>query len=159
MRLKMVRITLLLFILVFQGCGSQINRAELLRAKVDILSSGMSTCGDNAGCQIALTAFVFGGGLETPREDGVVQYAAALLPYANLFLNAYSLTLGGGGSANAMYVKGSNNTFIGWNKASSDRNSVLNSDFGSSVTSYFNNRDYTQTGADGATTQGDVTGK
>ena len=108
-------------LLLASGCASQTDQVALTQAKLEAFATSMSKCGDNQGCQVAMTAYVFGGGLNTPKEAGPVEYAAAFLPYANLFLNAYSMTLGGGGSANAMYVKGSNNTFIGWNKASADR--------------------------------------
>lgn len=151
----MKRLLIIIPLLLMTGC-STVNHVALMEAKVNALSSGMEKCGDNAGCQVALTAFIFGGGLDTPQEAGPVQYAAAFLPYANLLLNAYSLTMGGGGSANAMYVKGSNNTFIGWNRTSADRQSSVSADFGVDIANYFNNRYYTQTGADGATTQGDM---
>jgi len=147
----------LLLVLALTSCANnQQATLELKTAQVKMLTEGMAACKDDSGCKVALTAFVFGGGLDMPQEAGPVQYAAAFLPYANLFLQAYGMTLGGGGSASAMYVKGSNNTFIGWNRTSADRSSSVRADFGVDMTSYFNNKYYSQTGGDGASTLGDT---
>lgn len=127
---------IILTVFSLSGCaGSQTSQLEIKQLQLEALTTGMSKCGNNQGCQVALTAWLFGGGMNV-QEEGVVQYAAALLPYANLALTAYNMALGGSGSGGqGVVINRSNNvSLVGFNKNSLKGGGTLNAQFDATST-------------------------
>ena len=91
--------------------------------RLSAYADGMAGCGDNAACQVGLTA-AFAGGLGQQqffRPDTAVDYLRAGLPYAEIGLRAYSIWGAAGGTSGdraATIVRGDGNTLLVGNRVS-----------------------------------------
>lgn len=97
--------------------------------RLSAYADGMAGCGDNAACQVGLTA-AFAGGLGQQqffRPDTAVDYLRAGLPYAELGLRAYSIWGAAGGTSGdraATIVRGDGNTLLIGNRVSASEQST-----------------------------------
>ena len=113
-------------------------------------AEGMATCGENAACQVGLSAAYFSGSGQQNffRPDTAVDYLRAGLPYAELGTRWYQLFLGSAGTSgdrSSIYVKGDGNSFNLGNDLSAAYGSSLTVDWSnqSVKTNSLYNRSYT----------------
>lgn len=140
---------ILLFCLIPSGCAD-INATNKLIAdsntnRLSQYADGMAACGDNAACQVGLSAAFFSGAGQQIffRPDTGVDYLRAGLPYADLALRGYQVFTGSGisGDRASFYVKGDGNSFnlgnelsatdssslaVDWSNQSTKKNSLYN---------------------------------
>lgn len=111
------------------GCAdhSAINTAimENNRLTREAYADGLAGCGDNAACQVGVTAAYFSGAgqQELFKPETAKDYLQAGLPYANLALTAFGLYWNNSGNGTSgdrasIYAKGDGNTFVMGNKLS-----------------------------------------
>jgi hypothetical protein len=163
----MMKIALLLIVSLslLPGCADINDTNKLIaEANVDRLSKyadGMVACGDNAACQVGVSAAYFSGAGQQNffRPDTAVDYLRAGLPYAELGTRWYQLFLGSAGTSgdrSSIYVKGDGNSFNLGNDLSAAYGSSLTVDWSnqSVKTNSLYNRSYTL-GADRGTVADD----
>lgn len=123
------------------------GNAQRLQAYAD----GMAGCGDNAACQVGLTA-AFAGGLGQQqffKPDTAVDYLRAGLPYMDILYRSYAIwgTSGGTSGDRAVnYIKGDGNTLLIGNRTSGDNGSTASLSLNPAYTRSYDggqNRTYT----------------
>jgi hypothetical protein len=109
------------------GCAdrSGINTAimENNRANREAMADGLAACGDNAACQVGVTAAYFSSAGQQPLipEETALDYTKAILPFAQLGLQAFGMYWYGQGNGTSgdrasTFVKGDGNVFVSGNK-------------------------------------------
>ena len=117
----------LLLVFLLSACAGVDTANQLIAdsnsQRLTVYADGMAGCGDNAACQVGLTA-AFAGGLGQQqffRPDTAVDYLRAGLPYAEIGLRAYSIWGAAGGTSGdraATIVRGDGNTLLVGNRVS-----------------------------------------
>lgn len=120
---------LLILPMLLTGCADQsIRELNTQIMESNSLSriayaEGMAGCGDNAACQVGVTASYFStaGQQQLVKPDTSLDYVKATLPFAQLGLQAFGIYWNGSGSGTSgdrasTYVKGDGNTFVMGNK-------------------------------------------
>lgn len=150
----------LVVFLYLPGCAD-INATNKLIAAANSsrlaqYADGMAACGDNAACQVGLSAAYFSGAGQQNffRPDTAVDYLRAGLPYAELGTRWYQLFLGSAGTSgdrSSIYVKGDGNSFNLGNDLSAAYASSLTVDWSnqSVKTNSLYNRSYALGGESG----------
>jgi hypothetical protein len=129
--------------LVMSGCAD-INATNQLiadqnEARLAAYADGMAACGNNAACQVGLSAAYFSGAgmAQFIKPDTALDYARGFLPYAQLVLDAWrTFRYAGGhssGDSSGFLVTGNNNSFFGiGNRQTADNGSSLASTWSTS---------------------------
>jgi hypothetical protein len=156
-RLMGLVLVMLLPPLLLSGCAdfSTVNTAIMDNNRMtrEAFARGMAECGDNAACQVGVTAAYFSnaGQQELFRPETAKDYLQAGLPYANLALTGFGMYWNGSGNGtsgdrSSIYVKGDGNTFSLGNKLSASEYSSATMSLNPSYTRWYDggyNRDYT----------------
>lgn len=151
-----MRILLPLFLALMLSSCAGVDQTNQLIAdgnaqRLQAYADGMAGCGDNAACQVGLTA-AFAGGLGQQqffKPDTAVDYLRAGLPYADILYRSYAIWGGGGGTSGdraVNYIKGDGNTLLIGNRTSSDNGSTASLSLNPSYTRRYDgggNRNYT----------------
>jgi len=115
-------------------------------------AEGIAACGDNAACQVGVTASYFStAGQQLVKPDTSLDYVKATLPFAQLGLQAFGMYWYGQGNGTSgdrasTYVKGDGNTFVMGNKLTADNQGSTALSFSQAYTRSWDggyNREYT----------------
>lgn len=112
--------------LMFSGCARD-NSQQIAMMKA--YNSALANCKGEPGCLVGTQASFYSGAY-TQQEDTGVALLAAGIPYFRMALDFYGIYKGSTGSGGGNFlVKGNNNQFIGFNRASADRSSSVSAPF------------------------------
>lgn len=144
--------------LLLSGCADGVRELNTQIMESNSLSriayaEGMAGCGDNAACQVGVTASYFSsaGQQQLVKPDTSLDYVKATLQFAQLGLQAFGMYWygqgnGTSGDRSSMFVKGDGNTFVMGNKLSADNGGSTGLSFSQSYTRSYDggyNREYT----------------
>lgn len=122
-----MKLVLVLFaVFTLAGCAQpQTDSRELM----DSYGSALAKCNGEVGCITALQGAFYSGAFRPAQQDTIGSVLITALPWGRLILEGLHLYHGSSGGGQGFFVKGNNNQFIGFNRASADRSSSVSAPF------------------------------